>query len=315
MAGAKTIAIVGATGAQGGGLARAVLAAEGPFRARALTRTPDSEAAQRLESMGAEVVQADLDDVSSLVRAFEGAHGAFCLTNFWEHMSADQEKAQAENLAEAARRAGVAHAIWSTFTDTRTYLPIDDDRMPVLQGRYNVPHYDAKGEAHGYFAERGVPTTFLATSFYWENFIVFGAGPKRGEDGGLVLAMPLGDAKLPGIAVEDIGRIALSVFERGDEYIGRTLGIAGEHLTGQQMARELAQALGVEVRYAAMSADAYRALGFPGADEMGNMYQFVRDFNDVYVAERNIDECRRLNPGLADFRSWLAENGKRIPLD
>ena len=315
MAGEKTIAIVGATGAQGGALARAVLAAEGPFRARAVTRRPDSEAAQRLASMGAEVVQADLDDVGSLVRAFEGAHGAFCLTNFWEHMSADKEKAQAENLAEAAKRAGVAHAIWSTFTDTRAYLPIDDDRMPVLQGRYNVPHFDAKGEAHGDFTERGVPTTFLVTSFYWENFILLGAGPKRGEDGVLVLAMPLGDAKLPAIAVEDIGRIALSVFERRDEYIGRTVGVAGEHLTGEQMARHLAEALGEEVRYLAMSADAYRGLGFPGADEMGNMYQFVRDFNDVYVAERDLDECRTLHPRLTDFRSWLAENAKRIPLD
>ena len=315
MARRKVIAIVGATGAQGGGLARAILASDGQFKARALTRKPDSDAAKRLETMGAEVVQADLDDVDSLVAAFDGVDGAFCLTNFWEHLSADKEKAQAENLAEAAKRAGVEHVIWSTFSDTRAHLPIDDERMPVLQGEYNVPHFDAKGEAHQYFTDRGVPTTFLATSFYWENLILSGAGPKRAPDGVLVLAMPLGDAKLPGIAVEDIGRIALGVFERGPEYVGKTVGIAGEHLTGAEMAEQLTEALGEEVRYLAMSADDYRALGFPGADEMGNMFQFKRDFNELYVGERDLEECRRLHPQLLDFRSWLAQNANRIPLD
>ena len=213
----KLIAVVGATGAQGGGLARAILDdPESPFALRALTRNPDSDAAQALAARGAEVVQADLDDAESLRLAFTGCYGAFGITNFWEHFSAEREKAQAANIAQAAKAAGLKHVIWSTFEDTRDRLPIEDERMPVLQGAYNVPHFDAKAEADQFFKDLDVPTTFVVTSFYWENFIYFGSGPQRGPDGVLALTMPLGDAKLPGIAVEDIGKTVYGIFKQGD---------------------------------------------------------------------------------------------------
>ncbi|MEZ0334863.1 MAG: NmrA family NAD(P)-binding protein, partial [Gemmatimonadales bacterium] len=209
MADKKIIAVVGATGAQGGGLVRAILAdPKGEFAARALTRDPGADMAKALAAAGAEVVAADLDDRASLERAFKGAYGAFCLTNFWEHFSAEKEVAQAENLARAAKAAGVRHVIWSTLEDTRRWVPLADDRMPTLHGRYKVPHFDGKGEADAKFREAGLPVTLLLTSFYWENFISFGAGPKRGPDGKLALTLPLGDAKLPGIGVEDIGKSA-----------------------------------------------------------------------------------------------------------
>ena len=311
----KVIAIVGATGAQGGGLARAILDDPGGgFRVRALTRNPESDAARALKQQGADVVQADLDDAESLKRAFDGAHGAFAVTNFWEHFSAEKEKAQARNIAEAAAAAGVKHVVWSTLEDTRGQLPVEDDRMPVLQGEYNVPHFDAKGEANRYFTERGVPTTFLVTSFYWENFIHFGAGPQRGEDGTLALTMPMGDAKLPGIAVGDIGKVAYAIFKGGDSFIGETVGIAGEHLTGEELAAAMSEALGEEVRYQDVPADVYRSFPFDGADEMGNMYQFKRDFNDAYCAARDLGETRRLNPDLQTFRGWLAEHAEQIPV-
>jgi len=312
----KTIAVVGATGAQGGGLARAILNdPDGPFAVRALTRNPASDAAQALARHGADVVQADLDDVESLKQAFAGCYGAFCITNFWEHFSAEKEKAQAANLAEAAKDAGLQHVIWSTLEDTRDRLPIDDDRMPVLQDAYNVPHFDAKGEADQYFSDQGVPTTFLVTSFYWENFIYFAAGPQRGPDGVLALTMPMGRAKLPGIAVEDIGKAAYGLFKRGDTYIGKTVGIAGEHLTGEAMAAAMSKALGQEVRYNDVPADVYRSFGFDGADEMGNMYQYKRDFNESYCAARDVKQARALNPDLQTFEAWLAKNKARIPLE
>ena len=311
----KLIAVVGATGAQGGGLARAIL--DDPnslFALRAITRKPDSEAAQALAARGAEVVQADLDSVESLTQAFAGCYGAYCITNFWEHFSAEKEKAQASNLAQAARQAGVKHVIWSTFEDTRDLLPIDDDRMPVLQGAYNVPHFDAKAEANQYFLDQDVPTTFLDTSFYWENFIYFGAGPQRGPDGVLGLTMPLGTAKLPGIAAEDIGKAAYGIFKRGDAYIGKTVGIAGEQLTGEEMAAAFTRALGQQVRYNDVPADMFRSFGFAGADEMGNMYQYKRDFNESYCDIRDVKLTRELNPDLQTFDQWLANNGDRIPL-
>lgn len=311
MADKRIIAVVGATGAQGGGLARAILTdPDSEFTVRALTRDETKDDAQALASQGAEVVPADLDDPASVRRAFTGAYGAFCLTNFWEHFSAEREVTQARTLAEAAHTAGVSHVIWSSFEDTRRWVPLHDHRMPTLQDRYKVPHYDGKGEANAYFA--GLPATVLLTSFYWENFIFFGAGPQPGPDCELVLTMPMGDALLPGIASEDIGRCVYGIFQR--RLVDRTIGIAGEHLTGEQMAAALGRALDQPVRYAAVDPDTFRGFDFPGADEMGNMYQFVRDFNEDYCRARDTEFARTLNPRLQTFDAWLAANAHRIPL-
>jgi len=316
MAEKKVIAIVGATGAQGGGLARAILGdARGPFSARALTRKVDSDKASELARLGAEVVGADLDDVESLKRAFRGAYGAFCVTNYWEHFSPEKELAQAANLAEAAKGSGLGHVIWSTLEDTRKWVPLYDDRMPTLMEKYKVPHFDAKGAANRGFTDRGIPTTLLLTSFYWDNLIYFGMGPKRGPDGVLGIAMPMGDKKLPGIAAEDIGKCAYGIFGRGDAYLGKTVGIAGGHPTGQEMAAALSKALGQEVRYDAVSPEAYRSFGFPGAEDLGNMFQFKRDFNDYYCGARDLAKTRALDPSTQTFEEWLSRNKERIPLE
>jgi uncharacterized protein YbjT (DUF2867 family) len=312
----KILVIMGATGAQGGGLARSVAADKGgPFAARGITRKPDSEKAKALAAAGVEVVAGDADDVTSLERAFAGAHGVFCLTNFWEHFSAEREIAQARNMADAAKAAGVRHVIWSTLEDTRKWVPLSDNRMPTLGGKYKVPHFDGKGEADQLFRDAGVPTTFLLTSFYWDNFIHFGSGPKRGPDGILALTFPMGDRKLPAIAVEDIGKCAHGIFKRGEEFVGKTVGIAGEHLTGAQMAAALTRALGQEVRYNDVPPDVYRGFGFPGADDLGNMFQFNRDFSDYFCGARDPDFARSLNPELQTFERWLAAHKHEIPLD
>jgi len=316
MAEKKIVAVVGATGAQGGGVVRAILADKGgPFAARAITRKPDSEKARELAKLGAEVVAGDLDDVESLKKAFKGAYGAYCVTNYWEHFSPEREAAQARALAEAARHAGVQHVVWSTLEDTRAWVPLTDTRMPTLMGKYKVPHFDAKGEANRYFTELGVPTTFLLTSFYWDNLIFFGMGPKRGPDGKFAITMPMGDKKLPAIAVEDIGKCAYGVFKKGKEFIGKTVGIAGEHLTGAQMAAALTKALGQEVVYNDVPPDVYRSFGFPGADDLGNMFQFKRDFQKVFCGARDVGFAKSLNPALQTFDAWLAKNKQRIPLE
>jgi uncharacterized protein YbjT (DUF2867 family) len=236
------------------------------------------------------------------------------VTNFWEHFSPEREQAQAANLAQAAAAAGVAHAIWSTLEDTRRFVPLDDTRMPTLMGRYKVPHFDAKGESDARFREAGVPTTFLLTSFYWDNLIHFGMAPTPGADGVLQFTLPIGNARLPGIAVEDIGRCAYGVFRQGHAFIGRTVGIAGEILTGAQMAAKLGHALGREVRFHPIDPDAYRALGFPGADDLGNMFQFKREFEAAFCGARDPRLTRVLNPRTRDFDAWLADNAARLPL-
>jgi uncharacterized protein YbjT (DUF2867 family) len=315
MSGTKLIAIVGATGAQGGGLARAILAdSGGGFTVRALTRDPSSEKATALAAQGAEVVRADIDDEASVRSAFDGAYGAYCVTNFWEHFSGEKEVVQAGNMARAAKGAGLEHVIWSTFEDSRKWIPLSDDRMPTLQGRFKVAHFDAKSEADHYFTDLGIPTTFLFTSAYWENFIYFGWGPQRGEDGVLAVTFPMGDKALPSIATEDIGRCAYGIFKAGDEFIGRTVGVAGEHLTGAEIATSLTKALGEEVRYNDVPPDVYRGFGFPGADDVGNMFQFKRDCNDDYCGARSLEVSRRLNPELQTLDTWLAANVSRIPI-
>jgi uncharacterized protein YbjT (DUF2867 family) len=312
----KVIAVVGATGAQGGGLVRAALAdKDGGFAVRALTRDVHSDKAKDLARLGAEVVQADIDDQASLEKAFAGAHAAFCVTFYWAHFSPEKELAEAGTMARAAKAAGVKHAIWSTLEDTRKLVPLTDDRMPTLMGKYKVPHFDAKGEADHLFTDAGVPTTFLLTSFYWDNFIYFGAGPKKGPDGTLALTLPMGDKKLPGIAAADIGACAYGIFRKGGEYTGKTVGIAGEHLTGEEMAAGLTKALGQTVRYNSVSPDVYRSFGFPGADDLGNMFQYKRDFNEAFCGARKVELARSLHPGLQSYAAWLAQNAKSIPLD
>jgi uncharacterized protein YbjT (DUF2867 family) len=258
----RIITVFGATGAQGGGLARAILAHPGSgFAVRAVTRKPDSEAARALAKAGA----------------------------------------------------GVQHVIWSTLEDTRAFFAPDGKRMPVLMGKYNVPHFDAKGEADALFTSR-VPTTLLYTSFYWDNLIHFGMGPKTGPDGVLAFTLPMADKRMSGIAAEDIGKCAFGIFREGQAHIGRSVGIAGEHLTGEEMAAALTKALGRPVRYNAVTAEQYRGFGFPGAEDLGNMFQFYAEFEEAFVRARPLDIARRLNPDLQTFAAFLARNKDRIPL-
>ena len=312
----KVIAVFGATGAQGGSLARAILNdTNSEFAVRAITRDANSDKARELANMGAEVVAADIDNKQSLQQALAGAYGAYFVTFFWDHFSPEKEYTQARNMAEAAKEAGLKHAIWSTLEDTRKWVPLDDDRMPTLQGKYKVPHFDAKGEADQLFIDLGVPTTFLRASFYWDNFVYFGSGPKKGPDGKLYLTLPMDDKKMAGIAAEDIGKCAYGIFKRGDEMLGKTIGIAGEHLSGQAMAAAMSKAIGQEVQYNNVSPETFRSFDFPGADDLGNMFQFYRDFEEDCNTVRDVNFSKQLNPELKSFDRWLSENGRNIPLE
>jgi uncharacterized protein YbjT (DUF2867 family) len=315
MSAKKIITVFGATGAQGGGLVRAIATdTSSEFAVRAVTRDINSDKAKALAALGAEVVYGDLGDAASVHKALEGAYGAFFVTFFWAHFSPDQEKAEAALFAKAAKEAGIKHAIWSTLEDTRELVPLHDDRMPTLMEKYKVPHFDAKGESNKQFIDAGVPTTFLHASFYWDNFISFGAGPKRGEDGKLALTLPIGDANMAGIGAEDIGKCAYGIFKTGQEYIGKNVGVAGEHLSGKQMADALGKALGEPVSYNKIPATVYRSFGFPGAEDLGNMFQIYDEFEEQMNELRDVKISKKLNPQLQNFEQWLQQNSKQIPL-
>ena len=311
----KIITIFGATGAQGGGLAHAILNDKNSaFAVRAVTRDVNSDKAKELAQLGAEVVAADIDDQQSVENALRGAYGAFFVTFFWAHFSPEKEKAEAAIFVEAAKKADLKHVIWSTLEDVREYIPLSDTRMPTLHGQYKVPHFDGKGESDKLFTAAGIPTTFLLASFYWDNFIYFGAGPKRGEDGKLALTLPIGNAKMAGIASEDIGKCAYGIFKKGTEMVGKRIGIAGEQLTGNEMADGLSNALGEQVVYNKVPAEVYRSFGFPGADDLGNMFQFYDEFEKELNKTRDVGMSKQLNPDLLSYEQWLKKYGSKIPV-
>lgn len=309
----KTIAVLGATGAQGGGLVRAILSdPQGGFQVRALVRDPKGEKAVELARLGAEIVQADFDDLNSLKQAFAGAYGAYCMTDFSLTATPEQDIARTAKMAEAASDAGLKHVVWSTLEDAREIVPLDDDRVPTLMGKYKLPQADGKAEGNKEFVKRGVPTTFMLTSFYWDNFVQFSMGPVRGPDGVLTLTMPMGDSKLPGIAAIDIGKCAYGIFKQGEPYIGKTVGIAGGHNKVQEIADGYSKILGEPVRYYAMPIEQFRALGFPGVEITANTLQLYRDFEDRYCGLRSLDESRKLNPEIQSLDDWFAVNKAAI---
>ncbi|GGN09130.1 nucleotide-diphosphate-sugar epimerase [Lentzea pudingi] len=305
----KIIAVVGATGEQGGAVARALLA-DGEFAVRALARNPESAAAKKLAALGAEVVQADLYDVESLRKAFGGAYGAYLVTPFFTHMSAAKELEEVRNLVAAAE--GVKHVVWSTLEDTREVISLDDDRMPTLDEKYKVPHFDVKGgEADALFEQAGLPTTYVRMSFYWNNLLQ-GMAPHRAADGKLKLSLPMGDSRISGIAAEDIGKAIVSVLKAPEKTIGQTIGLGVEHLTGQEVAQAFSDVLGEEVTYEPLSHKDFRALGFREAVEIGNMFQYYAEFDTHILPRRDITQTRELVPNWLTLKEFLAAHREDI---
>jgi uncharacterized protein YbjT (DUF2867 family) len=201
--------------------------------------------------------------------------------------------------------------VWSTLEDTRAFEK-PGERMPALgpNGEYCVPHFDEKGAADERFRSAGVPTTFLRTSFFFDNFLPgAGLGPKRAAHGDLVLALPMPrDIKLAGIAVADIGGCAAGAFMDPEATIGKTLGIAGDHLTGVEYADCFSKILRRDIKYEAIDVQKYRASGAPHAEEWANMYDFYAQQATPFLAARPLSVARKLNPQLLSFEAWLREH-------
>lgn len=308
MAEKKTIVVFGATGSQGGGLAHAILNDnKSEFSVRAVTRDPSSDKAKALSDSGAEVVSADINNYEDIRKALKGAYGAYFVTFFWEHFSPEKEFNQVRDMAKAAKEEKLKHVIWSTLEDTRMWVPLDSDQIPTLQQKYKVPHFDAKGEANQFFIAESVPTTFMHASFYWDNMIHFGLGPQRDENDKLSISFPMGDKKMAGISADDIGKCAYGIFKKGNQMIAKTVGVAGDQLTCREMVAMMSDKIGEEVFYNELTPDQFRNLGFQGADDLGNMFQFYRDFDEACNTTRDVAFSKELNPDLKDFQGWLDE--------
>ncbi len=292
MAAKKTILVVGATGAQGGGVARHLLA-RGKFKVRCLTRHPDSEKADALRDAGAEIVQGDLANSESVREALEDCYGCYGVTNFWEHF--EREYGQGKNLVDAVRWSGVEHFVFSTLPDCRK----------ISGGKLHVPHFDLKAQLEEYVRSLDLKATFVHVAFYFENFLTF-FPPREQDDGTHAFGFPQGDTPLAGVAVEDVGSIVSVIFEKPSEYLGEVVGIVGDDLTGDQYAATMTRVLGTKVTYHHVPRDDFAALGFPGAEDLANMFEFNRLF--IPNRQADVEACRAVNPKMQTFETWLRSN-------
>ena len=292
----KRILVLGATGAQGGSVARHLLA-DGMFRMRALTRNPDSDKAKALAEAGAEVVAGDLDDRASLDAAIAGCYGVFGVTNFWEHF--DKEYEQGRNLVDAVAAAGVEHFVFSSLPHAAR----------ISDGALEVPHFDIKARLEEYTRELGIPATFLHVAFYYENFLAF-FPPQRQEDGTYAFGFPQGDTPLAAVAVEDVGGVVVQIFKDPGEFLGKVVGIVGDDRPASEYAAAMSKALGKPIAYNYIPREVFASFDFPGADDLANMFEF----NRVHIPERKADLERsaKLHPGMKSFETWLAANAGKF---
>lgn len=292
-------AVFGVTGAQGSRVAHHLL--EAGKKVRGLTRNPNSEKAKKLDSR-MEVVECNLDDEKLIENALKGVHGVFLMTNFWEHFQPEKEVEQVQRVAKLAKKAGVKHLVFSTLEDTSR---LD---APEING-FKVPHFDSKARASKWLDELdGLNVTHLYTSFFYENFINFGMAPKvnGAPDGIYRLALNMGEKLLPMVSVDDIGKAGAALLLKGPSV--KSAGIASAHLTGKDIVDVFSKITGKPCEYAPMTRKEYAALGFPGADDLANMFQFKHDFNDEFCRLRSLDKSKELIGELKDFSAWLKEN-------
>lgn len=292
----KTILVTGATGAQGGSVARYLLES-GAFNVRAITRNPESDKAKALRAAGAEVVKGDLSDKDSLKPALEGCDGVFGVTNFWEHF--DKEFSQGKNLVDAVAAAKIQHFVFSSLPDARK----------LSKGTLEVPHFQMKAELEDYIRELGLPATIIHVAFYYENFLYF-IPVKRINGGPPSFGFPQGDTPLAGVAVEDVGGVVLEIFKRPDEFMGKTVGIVGDDIPCQQYAEIMSRVTGTEVVYNHIPRETFAGFEFPGAEDLANMF----DMNRQYIPERKADLelSRKLSPSIRSFEQWAEENKDKL---
>lgn len=282
----KLIAVMGATGAQGGAVVEALSKVSNKFDICAITRNPDSDKAKALAEKGIKVVKADADDLDSMTRAFTGAYGAFLVTNFWSDMSMQHEIDQTKILQKAVIAADVKHVVLSTLEDTRPIIQetADVKTWPILEEKLQsfVPHFDGKGIAAKEFFASSAPTTLLYTSFYYDNFINFGMGPqKHAEDQPLAITFPTGDKPFIMNSLTDIGETVSAIFQ-DPSLIDTRQGVASACISGQEVADTFSKVLGVPVIFNAVDTATYASFGFPGAADLANMFRFFVSFKPVY---------------------------------
>jgi uncharacterized protein YbjT (DUF2867 family) len=276
------ILVCGATGKQGGAVARSLL--ERGFRVRALTRDPQKPEAQALAEQGAEVVQGDMEDRSAVDQVLiEGVYGVFSVQNFWE-TGYDGEVQQGKTVADAARAAGVDHFVYSSVGSAHR--------------KTGIPHFESKREIEEHVRQIGLPFTIFRPTFFMQNW----EWTREMILGG-TLAQPLDpDKPLQQVAAEDIGAFAAIAFENPDSWIGREVDLAGDEQSMSEIAETFGRVIGREVSYYQVPWDQFE-------EQMGEEATLnLRWINDVGY-EADIAALRQEYPELTSFERYLRTHG------
>ncbi|XP_056675842.1 nmrA-like family domain-containing protein 1 isoform X1 [Monodelphis domestica] len=292
MASKKVIVVFGATGNQGGSVARAILEDKN-ICVRVATRDVTKPAAVALQDLGAEVVKCDLNSKEDVNGILKGAYGAFLVTNFWEGYSKEKEVKQGKTVADASKHLGLEHVVYSGLENVKK----------LTKGKLEVPHFDGKGEVEEYFWSIGVPMTSVRLSAYFENFLNLWKPVKASDGDYYNLMLPMKDIPLDGVSVADIGPAVASIFRSPEEFLGKAVGLSAEALTVQQYADILSKTLGKVVKDSKITPEAYEKLGFPGAKEMADMMRFYHMRPD-----RDVQLTHKLNPKVKSFSQFVSEN-------
>lgn len=284
--------VVGATGSQGGSVARALLA-RGEYAVRAVTRRPLSDEARALRDRGVEVVRGDIDDRRSMRDALAGVEVAFGVTSYWEHLEREAELGL--RLVDALADSGVRHVVLSTRPSARR----------ASNGEFSIASFDGKARMEDAAECIGLPATFIHPAFFYENFLSLFV-PQRQVDGSYVFGFPQGDAPLAGFAVADLGDVVADLFARGTALLGERIPLVGEVATPAQYAEVMSDVADEIVRYRHVPWEVFLTMGFPGAHDLANTFDFYR--TQETRARAGLVTTKALFPGVRNFARWLAEH-------
>jgi len=292
----KIVAVIGATGAQGGAVANALLA-DGHWTVRALTRKPDSDEAQALKAKGAEVVAADITKAEDLTRALTGVYAVFVVTTIYGGY--EGEINQFKLIFDVAKQQHVSHVISSSL----------ENSDKISGGKNKIPFFTAKALADDHLFASGVTASAVQIAGYYENFLGF-LSPKQTAEGTYELSIPVPvDSKYALASVADLGHVVLKVLENKEKYAGKKIAVAGDYLTPAEIAATFSKVWGKPVHANFIPPEIYAKFGFPFAEEFADMFSFFHSFGyyGEKVNNRDIWEGKKVYPGLKTFEQFLQE--------
>ena len=281
----KVILVTGATGNQGGAIARHLLQ-RGNFTVRALVRDQNKPDAQSLKQAGTELVQGDLDDRTSLDRAMQGVSGVFSVQTFQDGLEAEIRQGKA--IADAAKAAGIQHFVYSS--------------VGSAERNTGVPHFDSKFQVEEYIRASGLPYTILRPVFFFYNYDSMRPMIEAGT-----LSQPLSpDTKLQQLSEEDYGEMVAEVFERPTDFLNREQEVASVEMTITEIAAAFSRVLGKSVKYQQIPFEAFEQ---QSGEEVTIMYRWFE--NVGYAA--NLAQLERDFPEPTDFESYLRDHNWAAP--